>query len=119
MITAMNRIFVDAAYAEQFEERFRTRAGLVDGMPGFLWNKVLRPVNPGQPYVVLTLWESRASFEAWVRSDEFVQGHKRSGTLPREAFTQANQLEVHEVFLDSSLPELEDEPRGGPVQFHS
>jgi heme-degrading monooxygenase HmoA len=49
MITAMNRIYVAPEFAEQFEERFRTRAGLVDGMPGFVWNKVLRPVNPGDP----------------------------------------------------------------------
>jgi heme-degrading monooxygenase HmoA len=26
-------------YAEQFEQRFQTRARLVDGMPGFVWNK--------------------------------------------------------------------------------
>ncbi len=44
MITAMNRIYVVPEYAEQLEQRFKTRAGLVDGMPGFIWNKVLRPV---------------------------------------------------------------------------
>ena len=49
MITAMNRIYVVPEYAEQFEQRFRTRARLVDGMPGFIWNKVLRPVNPRDP----------------------------------------------------------------------
>lgn len=118
MITAANRIYVHPDYAEQFEERFRTRAGLVDGMPGFLWNKVLRPVNPGDPYIVLTLWESRAAFDAWVTSDEFVKGHARSGTLPKEAFTQPNQLELHEVFLDSSRPDAPPEPRGAPVRFH-
>ncbi len=118
MITAMNRIYVAPEYAEQFEERFRTRARLVDGMPGFVWNKVLRPVNSGDPYIVLTLWESRAAFDAWVHSDEFVKGHARSGTLPSEAFTQANQLELHEVFLDSSQPDLKPEPRGKPVAFH-
>jgi heme-degrading monooxygenase HmoA len=105
-------------YAEQFEERFRTRAGLVDGMPGFVWNKVLRPVNPGDPYVVLTLWESRATFDAWVHSDAFAKGHARSGTLPKEAFLKPSQLELHELFLDSSRPDLEPEPRGKPVAFH-
>ena len=39
MITAMNRIYVVPEYAEQFEQRFRTRAGLVDGMPGFLMSR--------------------------------------------------------------------------------
>jgi len=112
MITAMNRIYVVSEYAEQFEQRFRTRARLVDGMPGFIWNKVLRPVNPEDPYIVLTLWESRAAFDAWVKSDEFVKGHARSGTLPEEAFMRP------EVFTDSSQPDLEPEPRGKPVAFH-
>ena len=118
MITAMNRIYVAPEFAEQFEERFRTRAGLVDGMPGFVWNKVLRPVNPGDPYVVLTLWQSRATFDAWVKSDAFAKGHARSGTLPKEAFLRPSQLELHEVFTDSSQPNLAPEPRGKPVSFH-
>ena len=36
MITDMNRIYVVPQYAEQIEQRFRTRARLVDGMPGFI-----------------------------------------------------------------------------------
>ncbi len=118
MITAMNRIYVAPEYAEQLEERFQTRAGLVDGMPGFVWNKVLRPVNPGDPYIVMTLWESRDAFDTWVKSDEFVKGHARSGTLPEEAFTKPSQLELHEVFTDSSQSDLKPEPRGRPAAFH-
>jgi len=118
MITVANRLFVDPAYAEQFEARFRDRAGLVDRMPGFISNQVLRPVNPGDPYIVLTWWESRETFRAWTESDEFRQGHARSGTLPKEAFTGPNKLEVHEVFQDSRQPDLEPEPPGGPMRFH-
>jgi len=101
MITVANRIFVSPEYAEQFEERFRQRAGLVDGMPGFQGNYVLRPTREGDPYVVLTFWESRDAFEAWTSSDAFRQGHARSGSLPREAFTGPNVLEVHEVVTAS------------------
>lgn len=118
MITVANRIFVAPEYAAAFEERFRGRAGLVDTMPGFILNQVLRPVNPGDPYIVLTLWETRAHFEAWVRSDEFRQGHARSGTLPAEAFSGPNKLEVHEVLMDSSRPALEPEPPGGAFGGH-
>jgi len=118
MITVANRIFVAPEYAEAFEERFRNRAGQVDTMPGFIMNQVLRPVNPGDPYVVLTFWETRAHFEAWVGSDAFRQGHARSGTLPGEAFTGPNKLEVHEVIQDSSRPDLEPEPPGGPFKVH-
>ncbi|MFC1464206.1 MAG: antibiotic biosynthesis monooxygenase family protein [Candidatus Brachytrichaceae bacterium NZ_4S206] len=117
MITTANRIFVNPQYAEAFEENFRNRAKLVDKMPGFIRNLLLRPANPGDPYIVLTFWESRAHFEAWVRSPEFVQGHARSGTLPKDVFTAPNQLELHEVVLDSSQPDLPAEPRGGPFQL--
>jgi heme-degrading monooxygenase HmoA len=118
MITVANRIFVAPEYAEQFEEAFRKRAGLVDSMPGFISNQVLRPANSGDPYIVLTLWNSRADFEAWTRSDAFVQGHAKSGSLPKEAFTQPNKLEVHEVVLDSSRPDLTPEASGKPFKPH-
>lgn len=118
MITVANRIYVDPQYAEQFEEAFRKRAMLVDEMPGFLSNQVLRPVNEGDPYVVLTLWRARADFEAWVASDAFVKGHARSGSLPREAFVRPNVLEMHEVIQDSGRPDLEPEPHGGPFKPH-
>ena len=118
MITVANRIFVAKEYAEAFEERFKTRAGLVDGMPGFLQNQVLRPVNEGDPYIVLTFWESREHFQAWIRSDEFQKGHARSGTLPKEAFTGPNKLEVHEVLQDTARPNLAPEATHGPFKFH-
>ena len=49
MITVANRIYVTPEYAEAFEQRFRERAGLVDQMPGFISNQILRPVNEGDP----------------------------------------------------------------------
>ncbi len=118
MITVANRIYVKAEYAEAFETRFRERAGLVDKMPGFISNQVLRPVNDGDPYVVFTTWMSRQHFLNWVRSDEFVKGHAQSGTLPKEAFSASNVLEMHEVIQDSSRPDLELEPHGGPFKMH-
>ena len=40
MITVANRIYVAPEYQDEFEERFRNRARLVDGMPGFISNQV-------------------------------------------------------------------------------
>lgn len=108
MITVANRIFVRPEFAEAFEARFRERAGLVDRMPGFAGNYVLRPTGSGEPYIVLTLWESRDAFEAWTRSDAFRQGHARSGSLPRDAFSGPNQLEIHEVL--TSTPAVQQDP---------
>jgi heme-degrading monooxygenase HmoA len=118
MITVANRIFVNSEYATAFEQRFRDRAGLVDKMRGFISNYVLRPVNEGDPYIVFTFWNSRQDFLDWVRSDEFVKGHAQSGTLPKDAFFQSNVLEMHEVVQDSTRPDLEPEPHGGPFRMH-
>ena len=118
MITVANRIYVASEYADAFEQRFRDRAGLVDQMPGFISNQVLRPVNEGDPYVVFTVWNSREDFLNWVRSDAFLKGHAQSGTLPKEAFVKSNVLEMHEVVQDSGRPDLAAEPRGGPFKMH-
>lgn len=118
MITVANRLYVSPEYAEAFEKVFRERAKLVDQMPGFVSNQVLRPVNDGDPYVVFTIWNSREDFMNWVRSDEFIKGHAQSGTLPKEAYFQTNVLEMHEVVQDSARPELPPEPRGGAFKMH-
>ncbi|MDQ3398680.1 MAG: antibiotic biosynthesis monooxygenase [Deinococcota bacterium] len=109
MIAVANRIFVHPEYAEAFEARFRSRAGLVDTMSGFVFNQLLRPGKAGDPYVVLTYWESYEAFKAWTQSDAFVKGHARSGTLPKEAFTGPNKLEIHQLIQDSRDPGLEVE----------
>ena len=114
MITVANRIYVNPDHAERFEESFRKRAGLVDTMPGFLFNQVLRPTKEGDPYVVLTFWENVEAFKTWIASDEFKQGHAKSGSLPKEAFPQRNQLEIHQVIQDSREPDLEV---GEPFEF--
>ncbi len=67
---------------------------------------------------MFTLWESRAHFDAWTTSDAFLKGHARSGTLPKDAFSGPNKLEIHEVVLDSTRPGLEPEPREAPSERH-
>jgi heme oxygenase (mycobilin-producing) len=118
MITTANRISVHPDYAAQFEENFRNRAALVDRMPGFVSNQLLRPVNAGDPYIVLTVWETRAHFEQWVGSDAFREGHARSSSLPKETFSAPSKLELHEIILDTTRPDLVPEPHGRPFQPH-
>lgn len=69
MFVVMNRIPVNPEYKAQFEERFTNRAREVDKMPGFVRNQVLRPANADDPYIVLTVWQSKADFETWVNSE--------------------------------------------------
>lgn len=106
MFVTINRIWVKPEYAPAFEETFQTRARLVDRMPGFIRNLVMRPKNPLDPYLVVTFWETEGHFRAWVESPAFKEGHARSGTLPKEAFPRPNQLETFEVFLDTRAQEV-------------
>lgn len=103
MFVVMNRLPVNPDYAELFEERFTSRAREVDKMPGFVRNQVLRPGKPEDPYIVLTVWESKEDFENWVNSDAFKRGHARSGTLPEETFQGHGKLETFEIILDTAL----------------
>lgn len=102
MFVVCNRIPVNPAHAEVFEERFSDRASLVDGMPGFISFQLLRPKQEGDPYVVMTLWESEAHFKGWTESEEFKAGHARSGSLPPEAFTGRPKLEMFEVIQNTT-----------------
>lgn len=100
MITVANRIFVAPERAATFEARFLGRPRLVDDRPGFVASHLLRPTAAGEPYVVLTFWESRAAFEAWRSGPEFKDGHKGGQMLP-EGTVQTNTVEIHEVFSSS------------------
>jgi heme-degrading monooxygenase HmoA len=112
VITVANRIYINPAHADLFEETFSSRARLVDKMPGFISNQLLRPNKATDPYIVLTFWETREHFNVWVKSDSFTQGHARTGTLPKDVFLQPSRIELHEVILDSTRPDLVAGPRG-------
>jgi heme-degrading monooxygenase HmoA len=109
MVIVTNRIPVAAGHEEAFEERFKNRAHLIDKSPGFLWNKILRPIkrrldhktgeivetDETTYYLVQTAWESEDRFWDWTKSPEFMQAHKNRP--PAEMFAGPNVLEIHEI----------------------
>jgi len=101
MFVTMNRIFVHEDHWEAFEERFRKRSGLVDQSPGFVRNMILRPENPEDPHIVMTLWESKAAFEAWTQSGSFVRAHAGARNIPEGMFRDKSRLEMFETVLDT------------------
>ena len=109
MIVTCNRIPVNPERAAAFEERFADRASLVDGMPGFISFQLLRPKNEGDPYVVMTFWESDDHFKAWTVSAAFKEGHARSGTLPPQTFAGHPKLEIFEVIQSTTRIEPSNE----------
>jgi heme-degrading monooxygenase HmoA len=101
MITVANRIPVKPEFAKKFEEAFQKRLGLVDKTPGFLAYKLLRPSKDGDPYVVLTFWETQEQFRAWTQSENFREQHKKNRMLGDDAFAGPVNLEIHEVVQES------------------
>ena len=94
-----NRVPVKPEFHQEFEERFRRRAGEVEKQPGFVRMEILRPVAEDGMYIVLTHWQDKAAFEAWPRSDDFKAAHKNP--LPKEAFGEGGGLEQHEVIISA------------------
>ncbi len=97
MYTVTNRVWVEADYREDFEQRFRRRAGEIDKQPGFLRMAVLRPLSDCAPYQVVTTWESREAFDNWVGSEDFRAAH--ANPMPKEAFTRGSEMERHETVV--------------------
>ncbi|RAR62082.1 heme-degrading monooxygenase HmoA [Onishia taeanensis] len=92
-----NRIHVTPGYEEEFEARFRARAGEIDRQPGFVAMRVLRPQGNQAPYVVETEWDSQDAFRAWVGSDDFKRAH--ANPMPKEAFGEGGGIEQFEVVI--------------------
>lgn len=96
---AINYITCKPHYSEKFECLFCSRARAIDRMPGFIGMNVLRAQDTNEPYLVVSYWESKESFEAWVGSPEFLEGHKRGFEDIREAKERGEEPPMTSRFL--------------------
>ena len=112
MIVVSNRIPVAPGHEVAFAERFRGRAGLVEGHKGFVRLEILKPTEVAMHgrtmgrcahHVVLTYWDSVEEFGAWTESDDFRKAH--SDRPPPEMFAGDNVFELHEV-IQSAGPRI-------------
>jgi len=97
MFIVANRVPVASGWEENFEERFRQHAGQIDKQPGFVRMQILKPDSEKTPYIMLTTWQDKTSFESWVGSVDFKLAH--SNPMPKEAFDGEGKLEMHEVII--------------------
>jgi heme-degrading monooxygenase HmoA len=98
MIVVQNHILVNEGFRKEFEERFQKRNGDIDKFPGFLSNKILKPLE-GKEYIVMTFWRSMDDFRAWVNSEDFKRAHSRD--IPEGMFDGKSHLTIHEVIMDT------------------
>jgi len=76
-VVKVNAITVPRERFGEFEHRFATRAGKVEGAPGFEGFELLRPNDDREVCLVVTRWRSEEDFRAWVESSDFAAGHSQ------------------------------------------
>lgn len=81
MFIAMNRFRVKKGSEQDFEHVWTSRDTHLQKVPGFVEFHLLKgPEHEDHTlYASHTVWQSRAAFEAWTRSEEFRAAHSRAG----------------------------------------
>jgi heme-degrading monooxygenase HmoA len=81
MFIAMNRFRVKRGSEEDFEQVWLNRDTYLDKVPGFLQFRLLRGPSTDDHtlFATHTVWDGRAAFEAWTRSEAFRAAHHRAG----------------------------------------
>jgi heme-degrading monooxygenase HmoA len=81
MFIAMNRFQIVPGQEEAFETVWKTRDTFLADVPGFVEFHLLR--GPSEEdhtlYASHTIWNSRADFEAWTKSEAFRKAHANAG----------------------------------------
>jgi heme-degrading monooxygenase HmoA len=77
-VVKINAISVPEGMGPELEQRFATRAKVVETMPGFEGFELLRPTDGESRYFVYTRWASEEAFEGWIASEQFRHGHARA-----------------------------------------
>jgi heme-degrading monooxygenase HmoA len=81
MFIAMNRFRVAKGSEAAFEQVWKSRDSHLEKVPGFVEFHLLKgpEAEDHTLYASHTIWENRATFEAWTRSEAFRAAHNRAG----------------------------------------
>ena len=100
-VIKINAITTAADSGDQLAQRFAARAGAVDGQAGFEGFELLKPSDERTTWLVITRWTDEESFQSWLNSPAFGQGH-RSQAESAPAPASAADAPAH-VGLSSEL----------------
>ena len=78
-VVKINAITVPADSGDELARRFAARAGAVDNQSGFEGFELLKPADGRTTWLVVTRWRDEDSFQAWMKSPAFGQGHQGAG----------------------------------------
>ncbi|MCW2866996.1 MAG: antibiotic biosynthesis monooxygenase [Marmoricola sp.] len=98
----INAITVPADSGDELAHRFAARAGAVDGAEGFEGFELLKPTDERDQWLVITRWRDEESFQAWLGSAGFSQGHRSAserdgGEAPQRPVSTHSEVWSYEV----------------------
>lgn len=98
MFIAMNRFQVIPGEEPAFETMWKARNSYLDEVPGFVTFHLLRgaATEDSTLFASHTVWESRADFEAWTKSEAFRKAHANAGGT-RPLYAGPPKLELFEA----------------------
>ena len=105
MFIAMNRFRVAKGSEAAFEQVWMSRDSHLEKVPGFVEFHLLKgpEAEDHTLYASHTVWENRAVFEAWTKSEAFRAAHSRAGDN-KPLYLDHPQFEGFEVRLATDLP---------------
>lgn len=97
MFLAMNRFRIAPGMEEGFEKIWRERQSFLEEVPGFVAFALLKGASDEQQslYASHSVWESRAAFDAWTRSESFRKAHAQANA-PKGTYLGPPSLELFE-----------------------
>ena len=98
MFIAMNRFRVAKGSEAAFEQVWMSRDSHLDKVPGFVEFHLLKgpEAEDHTLYASHTIWENRAVFEAWTKSEAFRAAHHKAGDN-KPLYLEHPQFEGFEV----------------------
>lgn len=100
---AMNRFKITLGREPEFEEIWRSRESRLNEMKGFIEFRLLRgpQTDDYTLYSSHVIWDSREDFDAWRKSQQFSNAHKKAGSGMRDGVVAAPpQFEGFETVLE-------------------
>ena len=75
-VIKINAITVPLESGDELAQRFAARAGAVDDADGFEGFELLKPTDDREQWLVITRWRDEESYQAWLGSESFADGHR-------------------------------------------
>lgn len=98
MIRTIIKLMVAPGREQEFEEAFRVRGvlALAREVARLRTGELLRPLKPGDPYVVIATWDSPEDYDVWVKSP--LRGQVNTAAPISEPVAPADLYEIIERY---------------------